>query len=133
MIERTLSQKLTENDLSVTSILDVSEKDSSRLRQAIQKLQQGDKKAGNSIPFSIVVTGKISLTALEPFNGLYMAETVVLLKAIDTSSGNTIALDNLPHIRSYGNSQDQANKNALMDVSEKISDKFIKQISAAAR
>jgi hypothetical protein len=132
-MSRALSQKLAGADLSVTSISELNEKDATRVRRAIEKLLQGDRKAGSSIPFAVIIMGKISATAVDPFSELYVAEANGIIKSIDVSNGKTIALENISAVRGFGNAQEQASKNALKTATEKISEQFIKQTSAAAR
>lgn len=131
-VSRMVSQKLSEKDLSVTSVSEIGEPYLARLRRAIQKLQQGDKKSGNSIPYAVIITGKVSTIALDPFNGLYMADASGTLKAIDTDTGKAIAIESITEARGFGNSKDQAARAALKKAGEIISESFIKHVSAAA-
>jgi hypothetical protein len=119
--------------VSVTSFSDLEPANAGRLRRAIQKLQQGDKKAGDSIPAAIIVVGKVSTSNLDPFNDLYMADANGSLKAIDTRDGKTVAVENLADIRGFGNSREQAATDALKKACEAVSEKFVKQISSLAR
>jgi hypothetical protein len=132
-VSRQLAQKLSAADLSVTFLSDLNAEDVARMRRSIQKLQRGDKKAGNSIPSALIIMGKVSVTNLDPFNSLYMADAYGSLKAIDARDGRTVAIETISDARGYGNSQDQAVKNALKKASELISEKFIKQVSSAAQ
>ncbi len=132
-VSHQLLQKLSATDLSVTLLSDLNAEDAAQLRRSIQKLQRGDKKAGNSIPSALIIMGKVSFTNLDPFNSLYMADAYGSLKAIDVRDGRTVAIETISNARGYGNSQDQAVKNALKKAGELISEKFIKQVSSAAQ
>jgi hypothetical protein len=43
-----------------------------------------------------------------------------------------MAMENVSRVRGFGNSQDQARRNALKNTADGVSDSFIKQIAANA-
>jgi uncharacterized caspase-like protein len=82
-------------------------------------------------PFAIIVLTSLSISDLSPYNGLNVAEVNGSLQAIDTDSTRSIRF-NISRIRGFGNSQDQARRNALKNAAEGVSDSFIKQVAANA-
>jgi hypothetical protein len=132
-LARVLSVKLTKNELSVMFNSEIDKSDLDGLRRNIRKLQMGDRSVGKSIHFAVIVLGKVSVTSLDSFNGIYVAEANGMLRVINSANGKTIALENISGARGFGKSQDQAFKDAFQKSSEKISEPFIKRISEAAR
>jgi hypothetical protein len=103
------------------------------IRRAIQKMQAGDRAAGQSIPFAIVLLGNVSSATRNSYEGQYVAFAVGTLKAIKTTDGGTVALENISAVRGFGITKDQAAREALMNASEHISVAFFNQVSARAR
>jgi hypothetical protein len=132
-IAQALSQRLVENGLSVTMGSEIGPSELTRLRSALQKLQLGDRTAGGSIPFAVVVTGTVSVASPEIFEGLYGARATGSLWATATSDGRTIASERISGARGFGNGQDESLKNTFRKAGESISESFIRQISANAR
>src|SRR5262245_51249871 len=133
VVARGLSRKMAESNLSVTLSADLVGLDLARFRRALQRLQAGDRKAGNSIPFSIAVSGTISTSPREPYQELHVAEANGILKAIDVKSGRVVATENISQLRGFGNTRDQAADNALKNAAEQAAESLIKQILAGAR
>jgi hypothetical protein len=82
-------------------------------------------------PFAIIVLTSLSISDLSPYNGLNVAEVNGSLQAIDTDSTRSIRF-NISRIRGFGNSQDQARRNALKNAADGVSEWFIKQVAANA-
>jgi len=131
-IAQSLSKKMVERGLSVMLDSEIGRADLLQLRRALQKLQLGDKSASGMIPFAVVVMGTVSITANETFEGLYGAKATGSLKAIAINSGSTVAFEDISGARGFGNTQDEALKNTFKQAGERISDSFIRQISANA-
>jgi hypothetical protein len=127
-VAREISQRMAGNNLSTTLGLELTPSDLSRMRSAIQRLESGDKKAATSIPFAIVVTGVIAVTSLDPYQGLFVAVANGTIKAVDSDSGLTVAWESISDVRGFGNTQEQAARNALKNAGEKVSESFIKRL-----
>ncbi|PYS20323.1 MAG: hypothetical protein DMF72_21475, partial [Acidobacteria bacterium] len=82
-------------------------------------------------PFAIIVLTSLSISDLGPYNGLNVAEVNGSLQAIDTDSTRSIRF-NISRIRGFGNTQDQARRNALKNAADGVSESFIKQVAANA-
>jgi len=127
-VARDLSQRIAGNGVSTTLGSELTPSDLARMRGALQKLESGHKKAATSIPFALVVTGTISVTSLDSYQGLFVAVANGTIKAVDSDSGLTVARESVADARGFGNTQEQAARNALRNAGEKVSYSFIKQV-----
>lgn len=132
-VSRAIAGKLAGNSLSVTTSSELAEADSERVRLAIKRLQAGGQRGGSAIPFAVAVTGTISVSHLAPFQGLNVAVADGSLKAIDTNSGKTLAVEDISGVRGFGNTRDQAAGNALKKAGENIAESLAKKILANFR
>ncbi|MFY9554019.1 MAG: caspase family protein [Blastocatellia bacterium] len=128
-----LSQRIAGNRSSTTIGSELTSSDLARIRSALQKLASGDKRASTSIPFAIVVTGTISVTSLDPYQGLFVAVANGTIKAVDSDSGLAVARESISNVRGFGNTQDQAARNALKNAGENISESFVKQVALSGQ
>jgi hypothetical protein len=76
-------------------------------------------------PYALIVKSTLYLSQLAPYNGLEIYEANGSLELIDTDTGKTIVTDHISRRRGFGNSNDQARRNALKSAAEGISDSFI--------
>jgi hypothetical protein len=135
---RALSQKLLNGGVPPFSLLiptSSSDPDAitiSRLRDALRKLQLGDKNAAKKIPFAVIITGDFQVKHLSPYDGLNVAEAGASLTAIDGDTGEIIAQAIIPVARGFGNTPAQAYDKALAAVVENIPASFIEKVAAAA-
>jgi hypothetical protein len=83
-------------------------------------------------PYALIVKSTLSLSQLAPYNGLEIYEANGSLELIDTDTGKTIFTDHISRRRGFGNSHDQARRNALKSAAEGISDSFILKLVADA-
>ena len=83
-------------------------------------------------PYALIVKSTLSLSQLAPYNGLEIYEANGSLELIDTDTGKTILTDHISRQRGFGNSHDQAQRNALKSAAEGISDSFIRRLVADA-
>jgi hypothetical protein len=83
-------------------------------------------------PYALIVKSTLSLSQLTPYNGLEIYEASGSLELIDTDTGKTIFTDQISRRRGFGNSNDQARRNALKNAAEGISDSFILKLVADA-
>ena len=83
-----------------------------------------------SSPYALIVKSTLSLSQLAPYNGMEIYEANGLLELIDTDTGRTILTDPISRRRGFGNSNDQARRNALKSAAEGISDSFILKLVA---
>jgi hypothetical protein len=130
---RALAQKLAARGLSVTAGEEISPSDLARVSGALRRLQAGDRKSGDRVPFALVVTGEVGVSTLTPFNGLFVSAAEGSLKAIDADTGKAVAVENITGARGFGNTQRQADDNALAAACEKLSAEFLERVAAAAR
>jgi uncharacterized caspase-like protein len=82
--------------------------------------------------YALVIKGTFSLSDLAPYNGLDVSEANGSLELIDSDSGRVIARENLSRVRGFGNSQDQARRNALKNAADGVSESFMKQVVSNA-
>jgi hypothetical protein len=82
--------------------------------------------------YALIVKATFSLSELAPYNGLDVSEANGSLELIDSDSGKVIARENISRVRGFGNSQDQALRNALKNAADGVSESFIKQVAANA-
>ena len=127
-VARALFRKVAENGLSATMSAELAGADLARFRRALQQLQAGERKAGLSIPFTIAVSGAISTSPLDSYQELHAAEANGILKAIDLKSGRVVATENISQLRGFGNTRDQAARNALKNAADQAAESLIKQI-----
>jgi hypothetical protein len=125
-----LSRALTGKGLSTTV---GAERDRMLFSEALRSLERGEKSAGKAMPFAVVITVKLSVKSLDPYNGLHVAEVTGTLKALDSDSGAVIAQEVIYRARGFGNTAPQASDNALASAGEKVSESFIERVVAAAR
>ena len=83
-------------------------------------------------PYALIVKTTLSLSQLAPYNGLQICEANGSLELIDTETGKVIFTDNISRKRGFGNSDDQARRNALKNAADGVSDLFIKKLAANA-
>jgi len=83
-------------------------------------------------PYALIVKSTLSLSQLAPYNGLEIYEANGSLELIDTDTGKTILTDHISRRRGFGNTHDQARRNALKSAAEGISDSFILKLVADA-
>jgi hypothetical protein len=87
---------------------------------------------GKSAIYALIVKTTLSLSDLAPYNGLEVCEANGSLELLDADNGKVIARENVSRVKGFGNSQDQARRNALKNAADGISDSFIKQVIANA-
>ena len=85
-----------------------------------------------SSPYALIVKSTLSLSQLAPYNGLEIYEANGSLELIDTDTGKTILTDHISRRRGFGNTHDQARRNALKSAAEGVSDSFILKLVADA-
>jgi uncharacterized caspase-like protein len=83
-------------------------------------------------PYALIVKTTLSLSQLAPYNGLEIYEANGSVELIDTDTGKIIFTDTISRKRGFGNSDDQARRNALKTAAESVSDSFIKKLAANA-
>lgn len=87
---------------------------------------------GKSSVYALVIKATLSLSDLAPYNGLDVSEANGSLELIDSDTGRVITRENVSRVRGFGNSQDQARRNALKNAADGVSESFIKQVAANA-
>jgi S1-C subfamily serine protease len=128
IIPSSLSHMMSDKNLSVTNGSEVGRAKLAQLERNLQRIIQGELKAGASIPFAVIVEGSISTTPREPEQGIYIAVANGSLRAISTGSGQVIALEPISNIRGFGKTPEQAAKDALKNVGESISTSFLDKV-----
>ena len=113
---------LSKNSLSVTGLTE----NARDVAKTINNLR------GKSAIYALIVKTTISLSDLAPYNGLEVCEANGSLELVDTDTGKIIARENVSRVKGFGNSQDQARRNALKNAADGVSDSFIKQVIANA-
>jgi hypothetical protein len=127
------SRALAKENLNPTQELEVSFTTMSRLRGLIEDLESGYYAAGRSIPFALIIKATLTVTELQPYGGLYVAEANGSVKAIDTDSGQIVTLHIISGARGFGNTKEQAEKNSLENAAANIPETFIQLVVANAR
>jgi hypothetical protein len=87
---------------------------------------------GKSTIYALILKTTLSLSDLAPYNGLDVCEANGSLELIDSDTGKTIARENVSRVRGFGNSQDQARRNALKNAADGVSGSFIQAVAANA-
>lgn len=82
--------------------------------------------------YSIILLVTLLFSDLAPYNGLNITEVNGSVQAIDTEGGKIVDRYNVSRVRGLGNSQDQAQRNALKNAADGISESFIKHVSTNA-
>jgi hypothetical protein len=117
-----LAAALSKNSLSVTGVWENS-------RDATKAINNF--KSRHAI-YALVIKATLSLSDLAPYNGLDVSEANGSLELIYADSGRVISRENISRVRGFGNSQDQARRNALKNAADGVSESFIKQVAANA-
>jgi hypothetical protein len=81
---------------------------------------------------ALIIKVTVSLSDLAPYNGLDVSEANGGLELIDSDTGRVLTVANISRVRGFGNSQDQARRNALKNAADGVSESFIKQVAANA-
>ncbi|HYE75494.1 MAG TPA: hypothetical protein VEF04_19285, partial [Blastocatellia bacterium] len=83
-------------------------------------------------PYALIVKSTLFLSQLAPYNGLEIYEANGSLELIDTDTGKTILTDHISRQRGFGNTRDQARRNAVRSAAEGVSNSFILKLVADA-
>jgi uncharacterized caspase-like protein len=106
------------------------------VKSLAQRAQDADKivreLSKKSSPYALIVKSTLSLSQLAPYNGLEIYEANGSLELIDTDTGKTILTYHISRRRGFGNTHDQARRNALKSAAEGVSDSFILKLVADA-
>ncbi len=102
---------------------------SSKLEDADKKVRELSKKSSH---YALIVKSTLSLSNLAPYNGLEIYEANGSVELIDTDTGKIILTDHISRRRGFGNSHDQARRNALKSAAEGVSESFIRKLVADA-
>jgi hypothetical protein len=81
---------------------------------------------------ALIIKATLTLTDLAPYNGLDVCEANGGVELIDSDTGRILSVTNVSRVRGFGNSQDQARRNALKNSAEGIPESFTKQVAANA-
>src|SRR5215213_8528919 len=125
-----LIQALQRVNLNVTSEWTLDEKSRREIGSAVFEIKQS-KAPVRSTQFVVNVETILSVKDLPAYGELKIAVANVTLRAIDLSSGEIAAVENL-EARGFGNEQSQARINALKEASQQIPKGFINQVVARA-
>lgn len=132
-----LSERTVRDTLNTNILWSISSEFTDPLSSALSKeglsitVPSLQAKKLNTSTFAIIVLTSLSISDLSPYNGLNIAEVNGSIQAIDTDSTRSIRY-NISRVRGFGNSQDQARRNALKNAADGVSESFIKQIAANA-
>lgn len=130
---RGLESRLSSAGLNVTSPYDLSASDYRSLRDRFQRLMFGEREAGKTLGFALVIGGGVTVRALEPYQGLYAAEVGCIIRVTDGDTGKVIDQEVVRAVRGFGTTQAQADEGALAAASEKISAEFLERVASLAR
>jgi hypothetical protein len=117
-----LAAPLVKNRLNVTGL----STNPREITKTIENLR------GKRSIYAVIIRAILSLSDLEPYNGLDISEANGSLELIDSNSGRVIARENISRVRGFGNSQDQARRNALKNAGDGVPESFIKKVAANA-
>jgi uncharacterized caspase-like protein len=81
---------------------------------------------------ALIIKATLTLTDLAPYNGLDVCEANGGVELIDSDTGKVLSVANVSRVRGFGNSQDQARRNAMKNSAEGIPQSFSKQVTANA-
>ncbi len=127
ILAQTIARNLNEEGVQAISKAELSAVDQRGIVEAFSRFRRGDLAAGESIPYAVIVTGKILITPLGRPDGIDRVEASGYLTAINIKDGQT-KHRNLPVLRSGGNSPEAARLNILREASDNIPPFFINQV-----
>lgn len=134
-IASSLSEALRLNRLSGTRASELASESALQFKEALQTLLAGEMNAGSTIPYVVVVEGKVSIDSDQPLRDAkepYFVSTVRgELKAIDTRNGKSRTC-NISGVQGDGKDQVVATKNALLKTVERIKS-FSSEIASMIR
>lgn len=93
-----------------------------------------DEKSMRFLPVALIVDVTIkSMEDLPQFQGLFVSMVNGRIEIIDTDNNKTILSEKIDQVRGFGNTREQARKNALKSAAEGISDSFLNLVKEKAR
>jgi tetratricopeptide (TPR) repeat protein len=126
--------KLQEKGLTVLGYnnTDLSKDEQSQYLGGINS--RADEKALRLLPVALIVSLNVDvLEDMPQYQGLYVAKVDGSVQIIDTGNNQTMKVERFDAVRGFGNTQEQARKNALRAVAENISDSFLNTVKEKAR
>lgn len=95
---------------------------------------RGDEKALRLLPAALIFSVTIdSFEDLPPYQGLFVSKVNGYIEIIDTDNNKTIGTERFNETRGFGNTQDQARKNALQSAAEGVSDSFLNSVKEKSK
>lgn len=128
---QTMLKKLADYGLRATSGQELGETESRHIRAALLQAQSGNPAVAATIPFAVVVTGKVSSMPLGTAQGAFLVEANAGLNATLLASGEVLR-ENVS-ARGGGQGRDTATHSALREVAANIPEVFFRQIAARAQ
>jgi uncharacterized caspase-like protein len=128
-----LTTKLGEQGLSVLNFnrSELSADESSQYSGGINS--RNDESALRLLPVALVFHVNIDLLEdLPQFQGLFVANVTGELRIISPASNRTLRSERFDAVRGFGNTPDQARKNALRSAAEGISNEFLESVKVKA-
>ena len=130
-IRQTMLKKLADYGLRATSSQELDEAESRHIRTALLQIQNGNPAIATTVPFAIVISGKVSSMPLGTAQGAFLVEANAGLDATVIASGEVFR-ENVS-ARGGGQVRDTATQSALREVAANIPEVFFRQIAARAQ
>jgi tetratricopeptide (TPR) repeat protein len=129
-----LISKLKEKKLTVLNqnTGDMNEEEDSQYLGGLNS--RSDEKALRILPVALLVEVTFeSLEDLPQYQELFVSKVTGRIEIIDTDNNKTIGEERFDQVRGFGNTQEQARRNALRSAAEGISESFLSLIKEKAR
>lgn len=128
---QTMLKKIANYGLRATSSEELGQAESARIRQALPQLHAGNLSAGATIPFAVIVTGKIANVPMGEAQGAYLVEATATLAATVSANGEVIRES--VTARGGGQGRETALQRALREVATDIPEIFFRRIANRAQ
>jgi tetratricopeptide (TPR) repeat protein len=127
-----VTSKLQERGLTVLSRYSLNGDEKSQYSGGVYS--RGDEKALRLLPVALLVEVVFdSLEDMPQFNGLFVSKVSGHIEVIDTDNNKTVTSEKFDQVRGFGNTQDQARRNALRSAAEGLSEVFLQSIKEKAK
>lgn len=126
--------KLKERNLTVLKMnsLDLTEDERSQYFGGINS--RDDEKALRLLPVALIFKATISsFEDLPQFQELFISKVSGHFEIVDTDNNKTISIERFNEVRGFGNTQEQARRNALKTAAEEVSESLLNLVREKSR
>lgn len=127
-----LIYKLKEKGLTVILNSGLTKNENSQYLGGINS--RTDEKALHLLPVALIFNVTIQvLEDMPQYQGMFISKVSGFIEIIDTANNKTIGIERFSEVRGFGNTQDQARRNALKNAGEGISSSFFDLVKEKSR